>query len=167
MHPGAWRHAWNLVNTCLSFILIYRKDVHIKPLNSYMTPPAHSHTKSGFELHMCLFTPRLPRFQPGGLCKQGLFIPSRVICVQAASKKQMATEKGSREAERMALLLALLSWSKETGILGANLVCWAAVWTLTTGPDPPPKLRAAASTPATSAGFLQLSPGQFSLNANY
>lgn len=101
----------------LSFIQTHtlKRQAHIT-LNSHMTPPAHSHTKSGFELHVRSLTSWLTHpYLEVCVHRACSFLTEPTSVFTATSKtplqgpkKQTATEMGNRAAE-MAVLLLLLS----------------------------------------------------------
>ena len=74
---------------------------------------SRSHTKNGFELHMYLLIPRLTHSHLDVCVHRACSFPAEPTSVFTPTskthlqvpKKQMATEKGNREAERTALLL--------------------------------------------------------------
>lgn len=128
-----WNALWSLrtrlkspSNTCLSCILICWKDVHMQPLNSHMTLPARSHTKNGSELHMYLLIPRLTHSHLDVCVHRACSFLAETTSVFTLTskthlqvpKKQMATEKGNREAERTALLLSFCPKAKQPGSFG-------------------------------------------------
>ena len=170
MYPGAWGHAWHPLKTLIFHSSSYTEKM--RTCNPWTHTRLHQFLVT-LKIHLsytCACLPLAPTRPPGGVYTQRwcLWSPLRwkhtFRCLR--NKWQERRETGQRK--EWPCSIHFCPEAKQPGSFGltcvlgtqCRLLQQALIWVQASEEQSPPQ-------PRLSAGFLQLSPGQFSLNANY